>query len=183
MSAKKKSKADKVIAKQEKVVVEKRVVTEEEKKVVAEKAEKKKRRITMRNLAESFKSKPADINGITNPLIDPEQKKSKRALAVAVILEATAIAERKNLSEEVKHILFVESIAASGILYKAEGEYSNELSAANAEADSYARWGQEEAQGDNSYYTNYKDNVEFCRKFSKALTSKIFTELKTAVNI
>ena len=190
MGSAKKSKKVKVENKEVKKVEE--VVNIEEKTVEEKKATevkkkateaKKKRRAIMRNLADSFKSKPTAVNGIINPLTDPEQKKRKRALAVAIVIEASVVAEHKKLSKEVREIFMIESMAASGILYKTEGDFNNELSEANSEASGYVRFGVKESQGENSYYTKYKDNVEACRKFSKALTSKIFTEVKEAMKI
>jgi len=148
-------------------------------KIVVKK-EKLKASTRMR-LAEAFKSPPKNIGDIQNPLIG-DDKQSKRALAVALAIEVRGYADKHNLSDEDFINLLVESVAASGILYKKEGKYGDELKEPLKEAGNYAKYGNVQATGDNSYYDKYKVNVEACRNYSKKLTFQVVKEAKELVS-
>lgn len=137
------------------------------------KAKKKEKRVSkLRGIVADAISKPIDLGDLQNPL-NEFKNKMKRAFAVAIVGEARAIAEKKNYDEAKTRELIVRNIAASGILYKVDSDFTNELEGHEIEATRYAAWAEQQVGSENGYAVQQKEKVEACRKFARALVRKM----------
>ena len=153
----------------------KATASETTEKQPAKKTKKEKRVSKLRGIVADSISKPQDLGDIQNPL-NEYKNKMKRAFAVAIVAEVQALAQKKNYDEARTREMFVRNIAASGILYKVDSEFKNELEGHEIEATRYAAWAEQQLASENGYAVQHKEKVEVCRKFARALVRNTGTK-------